>query len=151
MNSVLREVLVGASGGSYSYFEHKADMGIAGTGPTMEEAFSQAARAMFGLMVEVDQVRPQKQVSVECQANDVAELFVEWLNALLAEADIHRMALARFRVDSLSDSHLVGCAWGEPLDTQRHHPKIEVKAATYAMLFVGPEKGQYVARCVVDL
>jgi SHS2 domain-containing protein len=126
-------------------------MGIAGRGPTMEEAFSQAARAMFGLMVDMDQVRPRKQVSVECQGNDLAELFVEWLNALLAEADIHRMALARFRVDSLSDSHLAGCAWGEPLDTQRHHPKIEVKAATYAMLFVGSEKGQYVARCVVDL
>lgn len=142
---------MGTSSGSYSYFEHEADMGIAGRGATMEEAFSQAARAMFNLMVEVDQVRPQKQVFVKCRGHDTAELFVEWLNALLAEADIHRMALARFQVDTLSNSLLKGSAWGEPLDPQRHQPKTEVKAATYAMLFVGREKGRYVARCVVDL
>jgi SHS2 domain-containing protein len=142
---------MGTSKGCYSYFEHEADMGIAGQGSTIEEAFNQAARAMFNLMVEVDQVRPREQVSVVCQGNDLAELFVEWLNSLLAEADIHRMAFAHFQVDSLSDSHLTGSAWGEPLDVQRHRPKIEVKAATYAQLFVGQEEGQYVARCVVDL
>ncbi len=137
--------------GSFSYFEHQADMGIVGRGATVEEAFSQAARAMFNLMVDVDQVRPRAQVSVECQADDLAELFVEWLNHLLAEADIHRMVLARFQIDGLSSSHLIGSAWGEPLDLLRHKPKIEVKAATYSMLFVGQKQGRYVARCVVDL
>jgi len=145
------EGLVGMSSGSYSYFEHQADMGITGLGSTMEEAFSQAARAMFNLMVDVDQVRSQKEVFVHCQGNDEEELLVEWLNHLLAEADIHEMALATFRVDSLSSTRLSGTAWGEPLDPQRHRPKTEVKAATYAMLFVGQERGQYVARCVVDL
>lgn len=137
--------------GSYAYFEHQADMGIVGRGPTIEEAFSQAARAMFNLMVEVDQVQPKQKVSLQCQGNDLAELFVEWLNHLLSEADIHRMAFSRFQVDTLSSSHLTGTAWGEPLDRQRHRPKTEVKAATYAMLFVGQEEGQHVARCVVDL
>jgi len=137
--------------GSYSYFEHQADMGIVGRGSTMEEAFSQAARAMFNLMVEVGQVQPRQKVFVQCRGNDQAELFVEWLNHLLSEADIRQMAFARFQVDSLSDSHLAGAAWGEPYDPQRHHPKTEVKAATYAMLLVDQEGDQCVARCVVDL
>ena len=135
----------------FEYFEHLADMGIIGWGETLVEAFEEAAKAMFNLMVEISQVRPREQISVECQGNDLAELFVEWLNSLLAEADIHRLAFADFRVVSLTDSHLRGSAWGEPLDSQRHRPKIEVKAATYAMLSVGRERGQYVARCVVDL
>jgi SHS2 domain-containing protein len=144
-------VSVDAASGSFAYFEHQADMGIIGRGATVEEAFSQAARAMFNLMVEVDRVKPRVQVTVECQANDRAELFVEWLNNLLAEADIRRMVLTRFQVDQLSDSHLKGSGWGESLDPLRHRPKIEVKAATYSMLFVGEEEGQYEARCVVDL
>lgn len=147
----LAEGLVGISKGYYSYFEHEADMGIAGHGSTLKEAFNQAARAMFNLVVEIDRVRPREQVSVVCQGNDPAELFVEWLNSLLAEADIHRMVFANFQVESLSDSQLTGSAWGEALDVERHRPKIEVKAATYAMLFVGQQDGQYVARCVVDL
>ena len=145
------EVLVDTPSASYTYFEHEADMGIVGRGLTVEEAFSQAARAMFNLMVDVDQVRPRQKVSIQCQGNDLPELFVEWLNRLLSEADIHRMAFGHFRVNSLAGSHLTGAAWGEPLDPQRHHPKTEVKAATYAMLFVGQEEDQYVARCVVDL
>ena len=151
MSSLAGEGLVATRSGSYSYFEHQADMGIAGRGSTMKEAFSQAARAMFNLMVDVDQVRSRKKVFVHCQGNDQGELLVEWLNHLLAEADIHGMALATFRVHSLSKTRLSGTACGEPLDRQRHRPKTEVKAATYAMLFVGQERGQYVARCVVDL
>jgi SHS2 domain-containing protein len=151
MRTLPGEGMVGTSYGSYSYFEHQADMGVCGRGPTMEEAFSQAARAVFNLMVEVDQVRSQKQVFIRCRGNDQGELLVEWLNHLLAEADINGMVLGTFRVDSLSATHLAGDAWGEPLNPQRHRPKTEVKAATYAMLFVGREGGQYVARCVVDL
>lgn len=137
--------------GSYDYFEHQADMGILGCGATLAEAFAQGARAMFDLMVELDQVQPLQRVAIECQGNDQAELFVEWLNRLLAEADIRRMTFSQFQVNRLTESHLQGLAWGEPLDVDRHGPKTEVKAATYAMLFVGKEREQYVARCVVDL
>jgi SHS2 domain-containing protein len=140
-----------AGGGSFSYFDHQADMGILGRGPTLEEAFSQAARAMFDLIVDIDQIQFRQRVTVKCQGIDHGELLVEWLNRLLAEADIQDMVFGRFQVDLLSDTHLRGEAWGEPLDTHRHHAKTEVKAATYAMLFVGQESGQFVARCIVDL
>ncbi len=103
------------------------------TEPCKKEEFRKSLEEM--LKLEVDQ----------------AELFVEWLNHLLCEADIRQMVLADFRVDSMSSSQLRGLAWGEALDSRRHHPKTEVKAATYAMLYVGREGDQYVARCVVDL
>ena len=81
--------------GSYDYFEHQADMGILGRGATLAEAFAQGARAMFDLMVELDQVQPHRRVAIECQGYDQAELFVEWLNRLLAEADIRRMTFSQ--------------------------------------------------------
>ena len=137
--------------GSYDYFEHQADMGIEGRGSTMAEAFAQAARALFSLMIDIDQVRSLEKISLHCQAHDQGELLVEWLNGLLTQADIQRLALGEFQVKLSEENRLEGCAWGEPFDPQRHHPRTEVKAATYAMLFVGQEKGEQVARCVVDL
>jgi SHS2 domain-containing protein len=137
--------------GRYEYFEHRADMGIEGRGTTMEEAFAQAARALFDLMLDIEQVRPQKKVSIRCRAHDQEELLVEWLNELLSRADIEGMALGRFQVDHAGKNNLEGSAWGEPFDPRRHHPKTEVKAATYSMLFVGQEGDEQVARCVVDL
>ena len=137
--------------GRYDYFEHQADMGIEGRGSTLEEAFSQAARALFDLMLEIDQVRPLEEISIHCQAHDQEELLVEWLNGLLAQADLEGMALGKFRVDRLGPNELEGRAWGESFDAQRHHPRTEVKAATYAMLFVGQERDEQVVRCVVDL
>jgi len=128
-------------------------MGIEGRGDTLEEAFAQAATAMFGLMVDVKRVRPRRKVSLVCRGNDRAELFIEWLNGLLAMADIRRMAFSRFQVSSLSGNRLEGSAWGESFDPLRHNPKTEVKAATYSMLTVDDdvEGDQFVARCVVDL
>jgi SHS2 domain-containing protein len=137
--------------GRYAYFEHQADMGIEGRGTTMEESFVQAARALFDLMMDVDQVRPREVVIVRCQAHDDEELLVEWLNGLLAEADVRRLGLGKFQVKISKHNELEGSAWGEPFDPQRHHPKTEVKAATYSMVFVGQEGKEYVARCVVDL
>jgi len=135
----------------YDYFEHQADMGIVGRGPTLEEAFAQAARALFDLMMDIERIRPRKKLTLRCQAHDQGELLVEWLNGLLARADLEEMALGRFQVDRLGPDELEGSAWGEPFDARRHHPKTEVKAATYAMLFVGQEDDEQVARCVVDL
>ena len=137
--------------GRYDYFEHQADMGIEGRGPTLEEAFAQAARALFDLMMDIERIRPRKKVPIRCRAHDHEELLVEWLNELLSLADLEGMALGRFQVDRLEPNGLEGSAWGEPFDPGRHHPRTEVKAATYAMLFVGPEDGEQVARCVVDL
>lgn len=128
-----------------------ADVGIVGRGDNLETAFSEAAKAVFDLMVGLETVAPMQEVCLTCEASNLEELFVEWLNNLLAEADSRWMVFSRFQVTRLSPTHLAGCAWGESLDPQRHAPKIEVKAATYSMLAVGKDEEGYFARCVVDV
>ena len=135
----------------YDYFDHKADMGIIGIGTTLPEAFEQAAKAMFDLMYDVEKVKPLEEIQIECEANNPEELFVEWLNALLAQANIHELALGEFQVKQIKGVRLVGGAKGEPLDPQRHNAKTEVKAATYAMLKVEREGEKYIVQCVVDV
>jgi protein archease len=135
---------------SYETFAHEADIGIRGRGSTPEEAFAQAAAAMYSVMVDIARVEEKEFRGVNVAADDREQLLVEWLNGLLTVSDIERMVFARFEV-RIEGNRLAGTAWGEPLDRTKHDPKVEVKGATYHLLQVDREGDHYVAQCVVDV
>ncbi len=137
----------------YETFEHEADVGIAGYGRSLEEAFENAARAMFSVMVELESVAPKERVRIEVEAEEADILLVEWLNELLSQAHLRSMLFSDFEVRVEGDGmlRLEGTAKGERIDPERHRLKVEVKAATYSMLEVGREGERYFARCVVDV
>ncbi len=142
----------------YEFFEHKADMGIRGLGKTVAEAFEEAARAMFDVMFDIDDVSREIEVSVSCEASSLDELLVEWLNALLAEKDIHDAVFAHFEISKIEHEKdgrwvLEGKAYGEKLNVEKHKPEVEVKAATYSQLkvYFDEDKKVWVAQCVVDV
>lgn len=134
----------------FGYFEHIADVGIIGRGKTLASAFEEGAKAMFNVMVDIKKVAPKKTVKVSCSASNREELFVEWLNALLAQSSIHGMVFSKFSV-KITDTKLTGTAYGEKLDVEKHEVKTEVKAATYGSLSVKKEGNDFVAKCVVDV
>lgn len=137
-------------GAQYETFEHEADIGVRGFGDSVEEAFENAASALYSVMVELDAVKPETEKTVSAQAPDNELLLVEWLNALLSLSDIERMVFSKFKV-KIEGMSLTGTAWGEPLDRVRHAPRVEVKGATYHMLKVERKEGRYTAQCVVDV
>jgi len=134
----------------YETFEHEADIGIRGFGSSMEEAFENAAAAMYSVMVNIERISPTEKRRLSVTAPDYELLLVEWLNALLALSDVERMVFNRFEV-KIDGMALSGIAWGEGLDHARHEPKVEVKGATYHMLSVKKEYERHVAQCVVDV
>jgi SHS2 domain-containing protein len=79
---------------------------------------------------------------------------VDWLSALLREADTRRMLFSRFAVlvHEQNGGMALGHGRGEAVDRKRHRPRVEVKAATWAELAVGQlPDGRRVAQCVVDV
>jgi len=135
----------------YETFEHGADIGIRGIGRTLEEAFVNAAKALFSLMVvNLEEVRPERKVSLQAEGESLEELFLDWLNRLLAEAGIENLVFSEFGC-SIKDLRLSGWAAGEPIDPSRHELGEEVKGATYTMLKVYQEGGFWIAQCVVDV
>lgn len=134
----------------YETFEHEADIGIRGFGATPEEAFANAAVALYSVMVDITLVEHKEFRGVNVTADDQEQLLVEWLNTLLAVSDIERMVFSRFEV-RIEGDRLAGTAWGEQLERDRHHAHVEVKGATYHQLCVREENGRYVAQCVVDV
>lgn len=138
----------------YEILEHEADAGVRGIGSSLEEAFCEAARGMFSLMVDLEEVRPERAVPVVVEAETLEVLFVSWLGELLALRDLRGMVFSRFEAKiKKADGGwaLEGKAYGEPLDPARHKPAVEVKAATYYGVKVGKDDGRYIAQCVVDL
>lgn len=136
--------------GVASTFRHDADVGVRGEGATLEEAFAAAARAMFGLMADLEGVRGTDTIEVACAAPDRELLFVAWLNALLAEADVRGLLLRDFEV-AVEGDRLTGRARGERFDPARHTPGVEVKGATLTQLRVAKTRDGFVAQTVVDV
>jgi protein archease len=135
---------------NYETFEHEADIGIRGFGNSLEQAFENAAVALYSVMVNVGKIAPAEKKVIAVSATDRELLLVEWLNALLALSDIEHLVFSKFEV-MIKDTSLTGIAWGEPLDRVRHEAHVEVKGATYHMLSVQEKEGRYRAQCVVDV
>ncbi|HEC62826.1 MAG TPA: archease [Candidatus Acetothermia bacterium] len=139
---------------AYEILEHTADAGVRGIGNTLEEAFREAARGTFSLMVDLERVELRQEVALEVQADSLEGLLVAFLGELLAKRDIEGLVFSDFKVKigkGKGGWRLTGVAWGEPLDPARHRPGVEVKAATYFGVRVEKEGHRWIAQCVLDL
>ena len=126
-------------------------MGIRGIGPTMAEAFAQAAVAMTAVITDPRNVLPREKITVTASDPDPELLFVDFLNAVIFEMAKQHMLFSQFQV-TLEDGRLTAMARGEGIDIARHQPSVEVKGATYTELSVKQlGDGLWVAQCVVDV
>jgi SHS2 domain-containing protein len=137
--------------GRWEHFRHDSDIGVRGTGETVEEAYEQAALALTAIVTDVNTVRPEQTVEISCSAPDRGLLLVDWLNALIYEMAVRHMLFSRFQV-SLAGNDLSARAAGEAIDMPRHQPAVEPKGATYTELTVCRQPdGGWLAQCVVDV
>lgn len=132
-----------------AYFEHGADMGVIGRGARVEEAFENAATAVFAMMADPAQIRPQASVAVEFEEPDIELALVTWLNLLLGQARSQGLIFGRFRLGR-DAAHWSGRAEGEPWRESLERG-VEVKGATLTCLAVTQRDGIWEARCVVDV
>lgn len=135
----------------WQHFHHGADIGVRGLGATPARAFEQAALALSAVVTDPARVRPDKRVTVACEAPDLELLLADWLNAVVYEMAARRMLFSRFEV-ILTDHRLNATLWGEAVDVERHRPAVEVKGATYTELRVErSDNDRWTAQCVVDV
>jgi SHS2 domain-containing protein len=133
----------------YELIEHTSDIGIAAYGKTLAEAFANAARGMFSIIAELDNVRETESRRVEVNADDIEGLLFEWLNSLLYYFDVENLLFKSFNVAEFEDTRLVAECRGEKYDSSRHRLKTGVKSATYHMLEVDRQKNR--VRVIFDI
>ena len=136
--------------GRWEHFPHGADVGVRGMGPTVSDAFAQAAVALTAVVCDPKCIEPVRAIAVECHAPDRELLVCAWLNEVITEMATHGMLFSRFRVHATQDQLHAVC-WGEPVDRLRHRVAVEPKGATLTELKVEPMNGGWLAQCVVDV
>jgi len=136
----------------WQHFDHEADIGICGDGPTVEDAFVQSALALTAVVTE-EKVEALTAVEIACEAPDLETLYLDWLNALVFEMATRGFLFSRFevKIEHGAGYRLTATAWGENVDQARHKPVVEVKGATYTELSVKPLEGSWRAQCILDV
>jgi SHS2 domain-containing protein len=139
----------------FEFLEHTADAYIAAYGKDLNEAFENAAVAMFEVMTNVNEVKPEIEDHVEVRASDEYALLYNWLEALLVKFDTLELLLSRFKIARIiRDAEgftLVATVWGEKFDPKRHLQKVGVKAVTYHRMEIIERPGNVTLKFILDI
>ncbi len=137
----VRDIIYLSMEKDFEIVNHTADVGIIAYGADVNQAFANAARALFSLITELDDVEEFLHRDIELTAPDEESLLVEWLNELIWLFDTENIVFKRFDVTKLNNTQLKARSYGEKVDSSKHRLKTGVKAATYHMLKVDKGNG----------
>jgi SHS2 domain-containing protein len=139
----------------FEFLEHTADSYIAAYGKDLNEAFENAAIAMFETMTNVNEVRPEIEDHVKVHASDEYALLYDWLEALLVKFDTLGTLFSRFKIAEIARDNeglaLVATVWGEKFDPRRHLQKVGVKAVTYHRMEIIQQRGKVMLKFILDV
>ncbi|MBP2030383.1 SHS2 domain-containing protein [Methanohalophilus levihalophilus] len=138
----------------YDYMEHTADARFRAYGANLEEAFENAAEAMFNVMIDTSDIPCRTSIPIEVEADDLEMLLVEWLSELLYHFEVEFIVFSKFAVIGINHQDgvysLSATACGEFIDLDKHAFETEVKAVTYNNLLVQEAGDDTMVQVTVD-
>ncbi|MFX0169127.1 MAG: archease [Candidatus Hodarchaeota archaeon] len=122
-------------------------------GQTLAEVFINAAKAMFGVMYDLDEVQNETSLQITAQGKDEEHLLYDWLSNLLIEFEVEEVFFSNFAIDSIVKTpekllQLSGKAMGSQEMPELH---THVKGVTFYRFALERVNNQYVATVVVDV
>lgn len=124
-------------------------------GSSLEEAFENAAIAMFEVMTDTSKVEPSIEEVVEVEGFDLESLLYNWLESLLIKFDVDNRLFSKFKIENIEQTvegyRLKARIYGEDYDSTKHEQKVGVKAVTYHMMNIERKNGIWVLRFLLDL
>jgi SHS2 domain-containing protein len=127
-------------GARYETISHTADVMIRAFGSTLEETFENAAYGLFDQMADLSNVEPKQQFKMDIEGTEPQQLLVDFLSELLYLFDTELVLLNEFKA-TYDGEMLKVIAKGEKIDKKRHTLRKSIKAVSYHMIEVAPEKG----------
>jgi SHS2 domain-containing protein len=141
----------------YHYLEDVgiADIAFEATGGDLAELFSNAADATTNVMIEnIEAIQARETRQIELSNDKLDLLLFDLLQELIFLKDAERLLL-RMREVQIAEEHenyfLKATAEGEPLDTERHHQRADVKAVTLHDFSVERTESGWKARVLLDI
>ena len=137
----------------FEFFDVTADVGYKAYGNTLEEAFENAALAMFDVITDISKIRQNIKKEIQIESEDEYALLYDWLSEFLVILDSEFLIFSKFEVKIEKDMDgyiLYGTAWGEEFDPQLHESRDEVKAVTYHRMNIKKDK-KYTVQLILDI
>ena len=143
--------------GTFTTFDHTADIGLAVRSDSVEDLLETAARAVFDQMLEdwpteievIDEVLSRVVAGLE---GDGGERLISWLQELLYRFEKDRLVPLTYKFDLVSAAEVRATVGFGRFDPAKHRSRHEIKAVTYHELDVHQEAGgEWVARFIVDV
>lgn len=131
--------------------EHTADIGIEVEASDLPTLFSSGGEALYGLLVDINGVRPKEEVVVSVTGEGWEELFHAWLRELLAQFNLSGFVGRQCEIKSIREGGVEGLVRGERLDLKRHRFYTEIKGVTYHDFRVWKENDHWWARVIFDV
>ncbi len=131
-----------------------ADVAIEATGKTLEEAFSDAALAMFEVQTDTKKVESLISKKVEIRSEDKKSLMFDWLSELIYLRDVEDMFFSKFdvKIEKIDNKlRLIANIYGEKIDPKKHELKTEVKGVSYTQMKIEEKPGECKIRFVLDV
>ncbi|QKQ99949.1 archease [Metallosphaera tengchongensis] len=133
----------------FEFFDHTADIGVRAFGRTLEEAFENAALAVFEIMTDTSKIEPKREISIEVDGYDLENLLYRWIESLIVYYDTELLIFNQFKV-KINGLHLTAKVYGEKFDESRHERRTVVKAMTYHEMSI-KENSEVEITFVVDI
>ncbi|MEM2941984.1 MAG: archease [Candidatus Bathyarchaeia archaeon] len=139
----------------FKYLEHMGDAYVEAYGSSLEEAYCNAALAMFEVMTDTRKVEPKLEQSITAEGHDLKSLLYSWLESLLVKFEVENRLFSRFIVEKINVESgrfiLKARVFGEDLDHKKHPSKTEVKAVTYHLMEIEHCGSEFRLRFLLDL
>jgi SHS2 domain-containing protein len=142
--------------GKFEFLEHTADVYVRAYGASMQEAYENAALAMFETITKTGKVAEKVEETLTVEAEDQYALLYNWLEALLVNSETKGMLYSKFQITDWTETpeafKFTAHVWGELFNSKKHLQKVAVKAVTYHRMVVIHEKeGKAVLEFILDI
>jgi len=140
---------------NYRFLEHTADEYILAYGDNLEEAFENAALAMFDVMTDIETIDPKEVDAIELKAEDEIRLLYTWLENLLIKFDIDGKLYSKFKITKIKRIDkvffLIATMWGESYNQNKHPSRTDVKSITYHRMEIEKGKRKTSVKFILDI
>lgn len=142
----------------FKYLEHTADAKFQAFGKTMEEAFSNAALAMYNLMVNPETIKPLKIKKIAVAGEDLKDLLYNWLEEFLIALDtegfllskVSKITITKEKTDDGERYNLTAVVNGDD-NLEAYDVHGDVKAVTFNEMEIVEKEGECMVQVVVDI
>ena len=140
--------------GKFEYFDVTADVGFRAFGKTLDEAFENAALAMFEVITDTSMIKPSIKKNVKIESEDPFALLFDWLSELLFLHDSENLIFSNFNTKIIKKNQetylLTAKIEGETFKPQKHESREDVKAVTYHLMDIKKNNVGWMLQVILD-